>query len=139
MALEKLGQGQEFRADDEIGVVMDAVPERREAEEDTCVRGKSRRRVGEGAAEDDPPSGQRVDHRRLDKLRGVAAQPVRPQRVDGDKKKIRPRGGPGGRRACGGPARRRNGQPSRREEEEKRSAHIPPLLGCVRLLFLQDL
>jgi len=107
--LEMLGQGQLFLSNVEMGVVVNAVMERVFPEEDRRVRGQGRRRLGEGPAEDDPFFGQAVDRPGLEEWTSIAAEPVRPQSIDGDEQEVglrrgtpRPEGGGRSLRPAGG-------------------------------------
>ena len=112
-ALEELGQGLEIGGHDGLAVLGDAVGQRRHAQEDVRVRRQGLGIMREGPLEEDALRGQGVDPGRPKMLGAVAAQAVRPQRVDRYDKEVQVRaarsGGQGRQRQPGGESQAREG------------------------------
>ena len=110
-ASERIGEGRDALRQGVVGVVADAVAERRQAGEDRGVRRPGDGRVGDGGVESHAAGGETVDHRRLRLLVAVAAEMICPQRVDRDEQDVW---------WCGSPRRpQRSSPPPRASRDEE--------------------
>lgn len=88
LAAEELSQADEFRLDDEIGIVVDPMIKRRRAKKDAGVGGQSCWRVGKSPREDDALFEERVEVRCLEVSLAVETDPIGPEGINSDEEQV---------------------------------------------------